>query len=333
VVNKIKQSLEQKEYCAAVFLDIQQAFDRVWHNGLLHKLKTLLPNSHYMVLKSYLLDRKFQVKFGEEVSQLYSIRASVPQGSVLGPVLYSIYTADLPCSDDVVTATYADDTACLSSDTNPTLAAKKLQRHLYKIDEWLEKWRIKPNVGKSVQITFTLRRGECPTINLRGEQLPQETSARYLGLHLDRRLTWAKHIKTRRKEADLHYKRLYWLIGRQSPLTLTNKLLVYKSIIKPIWTYGIELWGTASNSNLEILQRFQNNVLRAISIAPWFARNTEIHEYLQMPTIKEEVNRYCVKYKERLHKHTNELARDLVNVNDNMTRLKRWQILQLDQRH
>jgi hypothetical protein len=332
VVNKIRQSLEQKEYCAAVFLDIQQAFDRVWHEGLLYKLKLVLPNSYYMVLKSYLVGRKFQVKFGDEVSRLYDIEASVPQGSVLGPVLYSIYTADLPVSDNVVTATYADDTACLVSHNDPAVAAETLQIHLYKVEEWFEKWRIKPSVSKSLQITFTLRRGDCPAVTLRGEHLPQEKCVKYLGFHLDRRLTWASHIKAKRKEADLNFKRLYWLIGRLSPLSLTNKLLVYKCIIKPIWTYGIQLWGSASNSNLDILQRFQNNILRTVSNAPWFAKNSELHEYLNMPTIKEEVNKYATKYKERLQTHTNQLARDLVTNND-ISRLKRWQILQLDSRH
>jgi hypothetical protein len=133
-VNKIRQSLEQKEYCAAVFLDIQQTFDWVWHEGLLYKLKSVLPNSYYMVLKSYLLGRKFQVKFRDEVSRLYDIEASVPQGSVLGPVLYSIYTADRPISDNVVTATYADDTARLVSHNDPAVTSETLQTHLYKVE-------------------------------------------------------------------------------------------------------------------------------------------------------------------------------------------------------
>uniref|UniRef100_A0A2A4K8E7 Reverse transcriptase domain-containing protein n=1 Tax=Heliothis virescens TaxID=7102 RepID=A0A2A4K8E7_HELVI len=332
VVNKIRQSLEKKEYCAAVFLDVQQAFDRVWHKGLLYKLKTKLPNSYYMVLKSYLLDRKFQVKFSDEVSQLYDIKASVPQGSVLGPILYSIYTADLPDGGDVVTATYADDTACLASDKEASLAVEKLQNHLVNIDQWLDTWRIKPNVTKSVQITFTLRRGECPPVTMRGEQLPKKTSVRYLGLHLDKRLTWANHIKAKRKEADIQFKNLYWLVGRQSSLSLSNKILIYKAIIKPIWTYGIQLWGSASNSNLEILQRFQNKALRTICNAPWFTRNIEIHEYLNIPTVKEEVNKYSKNYKNRLENHTNELARDLLITEGDITRLKRWQILHLDQR-
>lgn len=78
VVQKVRQSLEKKEYCSAVFIDIQQAFDKVWHKGLLYKLKALLPNSFYMILKSYLEQRKFQVKYEEEFSKLHEIKASVP---------------------------------------------------------------------------------------------------------------------------------------------------------------------------------------------------------------------------------------------------------------
>ncbi|CAG9124649.1 unnamed protein product [Plutella xylostella] len=334
IVEKIRLSLEKKEYCSAAFLDIQQAFDRVWHKGLLFKMKNLVPNSFFMVLKSYLHGRKFQVKIGETTSKLYEIQASVPQGSVLGPVLYSIYTADLPCKDDdVVMATYADDTACLSSNKDPILASQKLQAQLDEIDVWLQKWRIKSSATKSVHVTFTLRKGDCPPVNLGSEQLPHKNCVKYLGLRLDRRLTWAEHIKAKKTEANLQYQKLNWLIGRQSPLSLNNKLLVYKCTIKPIWTYGIQLWGSASNSNLEILQRFQNKVLRDISGATWYTRNAEIHEYLGMPTVKEEICSYSSKYQDRLQGHTNKLARDLLMSDPEDTRrLKRWHILSLSDR-
>lgn len=331
VVHKIRQSLEKKEYCSAVFLDIQQAFDRVWHKGLLYKLKTLLPNSFYMILKSYLDERRFQVKYEDDFSKLYFINASVPQGSVLGPVLYSIYTADLPETEDVVTATYADDTACLASDKDRCKASTKLQAQLDKIDVWLQKWRIKSSATKSIQVTYTLRKGDCPPVCMDNKPLPSSDSVKYLGLRLDRRLTWANHIKAKKTEANLQFKGLLWLLGHQSKLSLSNKLLVYKVIIKPIWTYGIELWGSASNSNIEILQRFQNIALRTVSSAHWFVRNAEIHEYLEMPTVKEEVKNYTKKYKERLTTHTNKLAKNLLHTQD-IRRLKRWHILDLDQR-
>jgi hypothetical protein len=66
---------------------------------------------------------------------------------------------------------------------------------------------------------------------------------------------------------------MYWLLGRQSKLTTSNKLLAYKAVLKPIWTYGLQLWGTASASNIEILERFQSKALRMITEAPWYVTN------------------------------------------------------------
>jgi hypothetical protein len=68
---------------------------------------------------------------------------------------------------------------------------------------------------------------------------------------------------------------MYWIIGRKSKLSLENKLLIYKTILKPIWTYGISLWGTASNSNIEIRQRFQNKFLRSIVNALWYVKRVK----------------------------------------------------------
>jgi hypothetical protein len=124
---------------------------------------------------------------------------------------------------------------------------------------------MKANEAKSVQVTFTLNKLACPSVKLNNKQLPQADEVKYLGIHLDRRLTWRKHILTKRKHLDLKLRNLYLIIDRKSPLSLDNKLLVYKVILKPVWTYGIQLWGSASTSNLEILERFQSKVLRTIN--------------------------------------------------------------------
>jgi hypothetical protein len=76
---------------------------------------------------------------------------------------------------------------------------------------------------------------------------------------------------------------MYWIIGRKSQLSLANKLLVCKAILKPIWTYGIQLCGTASNSNIDILERFQSKVLRIITDAPCYVPNAVIKHDLQVP--------------------------------------------------
>jgi hypothetical protein len=83
--------------------------------------------------------------------------------------------------------------------------------------------------------------------------LAQKNEVKYLGMHLDRRLTWAKNIKSKRKQLNLKATQMHWLLGRRSTLSIESKILLYKAVLKPIWTYGIQLWGTASNSNIEIL--------------------------------------------------------------------------------
>jgi len=124
---------------------------------------------------------------------------------------------------------------------------------------------MKANEAKSVQVTFTLNKMTCPSVKFNNEYLPQADEVKYLGIHLDRRLTWRKHITTKQKQLDLKLRNLYGIIGCKSQLPLENKLLVYKVILKPVWTYGIQLWGTASNSNLEILELFQSKALRTIT--------------------------------------------------------------------
>jgi nicotinamide mononucleotide adenylyltransferase len=119
----------------------------------------------------------------------------VPQSSVLGPFLYLLYTADLPITDNTVLATFADITAILSANQNPLRASADPQNHINLLQTWFQKWRIKINNEKSVQITFTTRRTNCPRVTINNSSIPTKTEVKYLGLHLDHKLTWKAHIR------------------------------------------------------------------------------------------------------------------------------------------
>lgn len=114
ITTVIERALEEKKYCCAVFLDVAQAFDRVWHDGLVVKMSQQLPGNFCRLLQSYLHNREFHVAHEDAKSTTQKIQAGVPQGSVLGPILYTLYTADLPDMEEVTTATFADDTAILA---------------------------------------------------------------------------------------------------------------------------------------------------------------------------------------------------------------------------
>jgi hypothetical protein len=107
------------------------------------------------------------------------------------------------------------------------------------------------------------------------------------------------------------------LLGLQSKLSTSIKLLIYKPILKPIWTYGIQLWGRSSTSKLEILDRFQPKALRLIVDAPWLVQDTGFRRDLHAPTVIEEIRRYSSQYSACLSAHPNDLVGNLIKQSNN----------------
>jgi retron-type reverse transcriptase len=160
LIRGINNTIDNRQYCSAAFLDISQAFDTVWHKGLLYKIWSL-PLNYFLILNSYLSNRHFIVKLDTELTDLTPVNAGVPQGSILGPLLCLLYTADLPTSPDSITATFANDTAVIPTDYDSATNSQKLQASLLEIQSWLNTWRMKANGTKLVHVTFTTRRETC----------------------------------------------------------------------------------------------------------------------------------------------------------------------------
>ncbi|GBP11166.1 Probable RNA-directed DNA polymerase from transposon X-element [Eumeta japonica] len=128
---------------------------------------------------------------------------------------------------------------------------------------------------------------------------------------IDSKLLWKDHISQKKNELNNRFRQLFWLLGRQSKLSTQNKLLIYKTIIAPIWKYGVEIWGTASTTNLKIIQRVQSKILRTIVNAEWYIRDEDIHRDLNVKTVKEVVRDSSLKHTIRLVQHSNRELRQL----------------------
>ena len=168
------------------------------------------------------------------------------------------------------------------------------------------------NQAKSVQVTFTTRKHACPPLTFNNVPIPVATEVKYLGLQLDHRLTWHAHIRAKRRQLDIMFSQMFWLFGRNSKLSLNNKLLLYKVILETIWSYGVQLWGCPKPTGLKTIQRFQSKRLRTIANAPWYVSNQILHNDLHMPSITEEIRRVATKYNEKTHNHASDLIERLV---------------------
>ena len=124
-----------------------------------------------------------------------------------------------------------------------------------------------------------------PPVYINQTVVPQAETIKYLGLHFDKRLTWKNHIATKRKQLEHKTREISWLIGKHSPLSLENRLLTYKTVLKPVRTYGIELWGCATKSNIAVIQQYQSKLLRSMTSAPWYVSNHTLHFDLRIPYV------------------------------------------------
>lgn len=278
-----------------VLLDIEKAFDKVWIPGLIHKLDAL-KYSPYLVqlIHSYLTNRTMTVKINNCTSTKRQITAGVPQGSVLGPKLFNIYLHDLPLFPNTQLALFADDTAIYAQSHHAQVANKLLQYHLNDITKYYKKWKIKLNEDKTELITFTrkFKNNKILTpLTINNTTISERRQVKYLGVYLDKRLTFHNHIRETLRKTDRTIRALYPLIKKNGKLNYENKRLIYTTIMRPILTYAAPVWYGASTTSKIPLQRLQNKILRMITNSDRYKRINELHQETDLPMLNDYITK------------------------------------------
>jgi hypothetical protein len=129
-------------------------------------------------------------------------------------------------------------------------------------------------------------------------------------------------LRKKRDELNIKFRKIHWLLGRSSELSIHNKIILYKQVICPDWSYGIQLWGCVSDSNIQVIQLYQYKVLKCIVNAPWYVRNSD-HRDLGIETVTDITAKFAKSHEKRLQIHINIEASRLLNVNNTTRRLKR----------
>ena len=254
VTNKIKN----KEFCAALYLDLSKAFDTVNPNILLKKLH------HYGIrdkcldfFHSYLVGRSQVLKYNSYIStSAKTITLGVPQGSILGPLLFLLYINDMHKSSAIPQfLLYADDTALLYSAPTLTELQSAINASLPDIATWLNSNRLTLNVKKSTYQLFSIKY-PLPdiTIRINGFALSRSKFFKYLGVTIDENLKWDSHIK----QVETTISRNIGLIGRsQRFLNSSCLILLYNALILPFFNYCLQIWGSTYPSKLSCLVTLQ----------------------------------------------------------------------------
>ena len=315
IAEHVTANFNMKKNTGMVLLDVEKAFDTVWHDGLIYKLIARNTEPYLIkIIKSYLKERKFAVSIQEQSSAYKNIPAGVPQGSILGPHLFNIYINDLPNSKNCCLAIYADDTALYASSRRPDAIINKLQSGLNKINKFCNKWKIKLNENKTEGIMFTVRRQPLPqkTLSLGGCPVVWQSKVKYLGVTMDKGLRWGPHLEAARCRGLAAMAALSPIFRRRGDLSVANKLLLYKSMIRPILTYAAPAWNSVSDCHMNRLQTVQNKGVKISFDTPPYTNLKSLHEEINLESISDFCHRMTESFYEKsTNKHTNPLIRSI----------------------
>ena len=279
-------------FCDSGFLDVQKAFDNVWHNGLRYKIYQLdLPTKLCRWLADFLVGR-VMVKIKGFLSPKVYPKPGVPQGSNLSPSLFLTYVNDMPNPTHHQTnkSQFADDAGQWAVSKNIDLAAEYLQRDLDKLARWCAKWRIKLNPEKTKVIIFSksrpVRRAE-PALSLYGDLLLYYPHIKFLGITFDNRMTFTKHFEGILERYNQKFHRLRILVNKKWGPSPETVLQIYKQCVRPIFEYGIVSTITVSETVITKLQRILHPFIRLALHLPNYVSARLLHEASGLPYVRD----------------------------------------------
>ena len=266
IISQILDAREKKESSFCIFLDFAKAFDTVNHDILLEKLKFYgVKDEAQAWFKSYLTNRSQYTQVGSTLSDVGYIKHGVPQGSVLGPLLFLIYINDITESSMILKFyLFADDTTVFySSKTNPETESI-LNRELSKVSDWLAANKLSLNVSKSnfLHFHFGNTTKETVKIEINNTAVEETDSTKYLGVYIDNKLNWKKHISITKTKLS---KATGMIAKTRHFVTDTVLLNLYYSFFLSHINYNLLNWSTAENTNLDTIRKSVKAVIRLIS--------------------------------------------------------------------
>ena len=265
--HRIYEALEKGQDICFVSLDASSAFNRVWHKGLIFKLKQLGISGKLLIwLEDYLSNRKQRVVIGGKKSEWTDIKAGVPQGSILGPLLFLIYVNDIINDIESEILLFADDTSMYEPILDPNISIPKVNRDLNRLGSWSMQWLVNfnPLKTKYMIISKKLHKQNYPPLFLNGTQLDKVNKHTQLGITFNDKLTWDDHIRDKCSTAS---KRLTLLKRLGSKVPRETRLTIYISFIRPVLEYGSCLFDNCSDLLSQMLEDVQRQAALTITQA------------------------------------------------------------------